>query len=61
MTTESLKRDRNVVIQTLKALRVNHEAKRLSTDAFLRMEQSMTRELRLIDEVLGMREEADCE
>tara|TARA_Y100000310_G_scaffold180557_1_gene180467 strand:+ start:1459 stop:1650 length:192 start_codon:yes stop_codon:yes gene_type:complete len=49
---ERLKRDRNVVIRTLKALQTNHEAKRLSTEAFERIRGSMVRELLHIDEVL---------
>ena len=49
---ERLQRDRNVVIQTLKALQTNHEAKRLSTDAFERIRGSMERELLHIDEIL---------
>jgi hypothetical protein len=49
---ERLKRDRSVVIRTLKALQTNHEAKRLSTDAFERIKGSMVRELLHIDEIL---------
>jgi hypothetical protein len=60
-TIERLKRDRNVVIQTLQALQTNHEAKRLSTDDFECIRKNMERELLHIDETLWAHGESTSE
>jgi hypothetical protein len=58
---ERLKRDREVVIQTLKALDTNHEAKRLSTASFEFIRGGMERELLHIDEILWTHGESTSE
>ena len=60
-TCERLKRDRKVVVQTLKAIEANHEAKRLSTESFERLRAVMERELLSIDENLWAHGERTCE
>ena len=56
-----LRRDREVVIQTLVALETNHKAKRLSTDDFECIRKNMERELLHIDETLWAHGESTSE
>ena len=60
---ERMRRDRGVILRTLKALQTNHEADRLSTEAFDRIKGSMVRELLHIDDLLCFHGEEDgvCE